>query len=562
MEALRVEYDAARTYLQSMIAMRREAIRALQQEMSKLQSAANKLIGSIDQTSSARYDGSIRTLYNALRTGIMTGVGEAAEIAASLTSEGYASSVNFERDQARNLALIASVRNLADEQLSTEELMLKAMEDSLTLLDEQFRIDQAAEKARFDAFSQYLTSIVDSYREQFDILRGIDNSIFSVERAIAMVELALSNMAKTTLPDRIAPPPEMTPSVIMEQIRSIYKNMLNIATPDAAGLQYWTNEVMLKGWDATLKAMQDAAVRHSVTPMMDLTRIQNMVMDAYRNILGVSDPENHQAGIEYWAAEVQKYGWDHVIKAMRDAALRHSQLSGMSYEDQSIDLATEANNLLTRIEAAILNINLARDAFNNISPTPVSSYPAPITGPTTAIASPTGTGVVSSNPVSITTDPISALYSSMLGTTATQADIDYWTQHANTYGYNTLEDTIRQAAIENGVVPAYASGGMHAGGLRIVGEQGPELESTGASRIFSARQTAQMMRDDRVVEELIALRREVVELKRINYETAVNTNYISKDLRRWDIDGLPPFRDGVSFSGSTDPGYSTFSVPD
>jgi hypothetical protein len=150
----------------------------------------------------------------------------------------------------------------------------------------------------------------------------------------------------------------------------------------------------------------------------------------------------------------------------------------------------------------------------------------------------------------------------MLGTTATQADIDYWTQHANTYGYNTLEDTIRQAAIENGVVPAYASGGMHAGGLRIVGEQGPELESTGASRIFSARQTAQMMRDDRVVEELIALRREVVELKRINYETAVNTNYISKDLRRWDIDGLPPFRDGVSFSGSTDPGYSTFSVPD
>ena len=38
-------------------------------------------------------------------------------------------------------------------------------------------------------------------------------------------------------------------------------------------------------------------------------------------------------------------------------------------------------------------------------------------------------------------------------------------------------------------LPGFASGGLHAGGLRIVGEHGPELEATGPSRIWSAAQT-------------------------------------------------------------------------
>ncbi len=40
-----------------------------------------------------------------------------------------------------------------------------------------------------------------------------------------------------------------------------------------------------------------------------------------------------------------------------------------------------------------------------------------------------------------------------------------------------------------GGLPGFASGGDHRGGWRIVGENGPELEATGASRIFSASQT-------------------------------------------------------------------------
>lgn len=43
------------------------------------------------------------------------------------------------------------------------------------------------------------------------------------------------------------------------------------------------------------------------------------------------------------------------------------------------------------------------------------------------------------------------------------------------------------------IPPMFASGGMHGGGLRIVGERGPELEATGPARIWSADRTRAMV---------------------------------------------------------------------
>ena len=41
--------------------------------------------------------------------------------------------------------------------------------------------------------------------------------------------------------------------------------------------------------------------------------------------------------------------------------------------------------------------------------------------------------------------------------------------------------------------PKFASGGYYSGGLRLVGEYGPELEATGASMIFNAQQTRDLL---------------------------------------------------------------------
>jgi hypothetical protein len=69
---------------------------------------------------------------------------------------------------------------------------------------------------------------------------------------------------------------------------------------------------------------------------------------------------------------------------------------------------------------------------------------------------------------------------------------------------------MRQFGIE---IPAFAAGGYHAGGLRLVGENGPELEATGSARIYNFEQTRDMLTgggDMRgILQELIAVNRKL-----------------------------------------------------
>jgi len=92
----------------------------------------------------------------------------------------------------------------------------------------------------------------------------------------------------------------------------------------------------------------------------------------------------------------------------------------------------------------------------------------------------------------------------------------------------------------------FAKGGYFSGGVRMVGEQGPELEATGPSRIFSREQTAEMFRDPELANEVRNLRSEVAGLRTENAQLQANNNKYTKrsyDLyRKWDVDGQPPVR--------------------
>ncbi len=92
-------------------------------------------------------------------------------------------------------------------------------------------------------------------------------------------------------------------------------------------------------------------------------------------------------------------------------------------------------------------------------------------------------------------------------------------------------------------IPGFASGGDFGGGLRLVGEHGPEIEATGASRIFNASQTRTMLggSNDALVNSLIA---EVRELKSViallvtpTLETEKNTRKIKDNIQHVTLDG-------------------------
>ena len=91
----------------------------------------------------------------------------------------------------------------------------------------------------------------------------------------------------------------------------------------------------------------------------------------------------------------------------------------------------------------------------------------------------------------------------------------------------------------NQYIKPYANGGLHSGGLRIVGENGPELEATGPSRIYNSNQLGNMLNHNATADEVKALREE---LKVAMYQIAKNTGKSYDLMNRWDGDGLPPER--------------------
>jgi hypothetical protein len=110
---------------------------------------------------------------------------------------------------------------------------------------------------------------------------------------------------------------------------------------------------------------------------------------------------------------------------------------------------------------------------------------------------------------------IQELYQTLLGRTGEAAGVYSW-QQALASGKSW--DDVKAGFLGSDEyqklhVPGFAGGGDHLGGLRIVGENGPELEATGPSRIFNAGQTRSMLgsASDELVGEVRELRRENAE---------------------------------------------------
>ena len=93
---------------------------------------------------------------------------------------------------------------------------------------------------------------------------------------------------------------------------------------------------------------------------------------------------------------------------------------------------------------------------------------------------------------------IKALYKSTFGRVADAGGLQFWMARlSDGMPLSTIEQAMMSTdeyKNKGKKIPGFAAGGAHAGGWRIVGESGPELEATGAARIFNAGQTQDMMR--------------------------------------------------------------------
>lgn len=108
------------------------------------------------------------------------------------------------------------------------------------------------------------------------------------------------------------------------------------------------------------------------------------------------------------------------------------------------------------------------------------------------------------------------------------------------YDWNTPSYNAYWAALATyESLPAFASGGVHSGGMRIVGENGPEIEYTGPSAITSNSDSRKMLDNSGVIASVDALRSE---LRAVGVAVAASTQKTTKILDRWDGQGMPETR--------------------
>ena len=98
---------------------------------------------------------------------------------------------------------------------------------------------------------------------------------------------------------------------------------------------------------------------------------------------------------------------------------------------------------------------------------------------------------------------------------------------------------LRDQIIALGGTPYFAEGGIHTGGMRIVGERGPELEMTGPSAIMSYNDLMQSLKSSGdVAAEIGNLRAEIRGLRQEARSTAVTNAEIARKINRIEREGL------------------------
>ncbi|QBX34585.1 hypothetical protein E4191_07575 [Paracoccus liaowanqingii] len=182
-----------------------------------------------------------------------------------------------------------------------------------------------------------------------------------------------------------------------------------------------------------------------------------------------------------------------------------------------------------------------RSAILTPAPAPVVSRPAPTPAPSPAAPPPSGAvGRLSLSD-----------YRFRQTVQNSSGGPEYYTTITGPNGgTRRIDGTANQARfwVANRNYPRFERGGQHVGGLRIVGEKGPELEATGPSRIFSNSQSRSMLDNSEVVQELRAVRAELAEMQAHARRTAESTRDTFKTLREINSVGvkIDPVQNKVS----------------
>ncbi|WP_052193683.1 tape measure protein [Pseudomonas sp. 11/12A] len=400
----------------------------------------------------------------------------------------------------------------ADYTLSTVNKQFAAMGVTLPGTRDAYRdmveaLDRTTESGR--QMYVTLTSLSGNAAQAYSILEQRSDAAAAAVQAMSEKLIGVAGSAQSALQRAISAQQKATTEAYNARVTSL-NDMVSTATDNVSGLTSVGN-----GLSAALKALRgdsDDAVKmlraqaqatlqsalatarsggslSGFTGLSDaLDTVSSNNTDLYGSMEDFARDQGRTANVvaelngingkQLTTAEKSLKGLEDQIKQAKD-----SYDLQMAQYDQQLEFAQAQMDALNGVDNSVMGV---RDAINAMNLAVVAAL-AGITGKASDGTS-TNNGTL-----------IDSVYQSLLGRNADAAGKEYWQgQLANgAISYDQLAQAIANAAKEKGQaikVPGYASGGDFGGGLRLVGENGPELEVTGPSRIFNANQTASMLR--------------------------------------------------------------------
>lgn len=239
-------------------------------------------------------------------------------------------------------------------------------------------------------------------------------------------------------------------------------------------------------------------------------------------------------------AELNKLNGKQLSAAEKSALAMQAQLDAL---DAQLEFAQAQVDALNGIDNSVKSVAEAVKAMNSTVVAALQVQPK---------------GAAQANTPQNNQKIVDTIYSDVLGrgTVGDEAGAAFWANalQSGTATYQDVAESIAKAALGNSAesaeskqkaldylnkmgIPGFASGGNFAGGIRLVGERGPEIELTGPSRIISNRDAAQALRggsDDgwqKVVQAIEVL-------QRYAYQTTKNTGNTAIELRQQNEAGV------------------------
>jgi prefoldin subunit 5 len=265
----------------------------------------------------------------------------------------------------------------------------------------------------------------------------------------------------------------------------------------------------------------------------------NMDTSLYRSL---EDFEREQGRTANLIAELEKVNGKQLSAEQKMLEQYEKQLAGL---DQQLAFAQAQLDALNGIDNSIMSVAAAIAAMNASVVAALQGLPK---------------GAAQANTPQNNRSIVDSIYQSVLGrgTEGDEAGAAFWANalQSGTATYQDIAASIAKGALGNSAesaatkksaedylkglgIPGFASGGLFGGGMRIVGEKGPELEVTGPSRIYNASQTAAMLGGAGSTEELRALRSEVAGLRSALGAIAKYTESTAYGVRQMNEIGLP-----------------------